>query len=383
MPVVTSPQDFRALARRRVPRAIFDYVDGGSYDELTLAANSRDLDSLRLRQRVMVDVSIRAKACRVAEAECSMPVVLAPTGLAGLVHARGEILAAQAAEAEGVPFCLSTVSICSMEEVAAATTKPFWFQLYFMKDRDFVGQLIARAAKIGCSALVLTVDLPVTGQRHRDIRNGLSVPPRLTLPTLLDLATKPGWGLRMLAGRRWNFGNLVGHIPKQPAGTSMAQWISGQFEPSMGWADVAWIKSQWQGPLIIKGVTDPDDARAALDAGADAIVVSNHGGRQLDGGPSSIAALPGVVKAVGGRADILVDGAIRGGHDVLKALALGAKATMMGRAFLYGLGAQGGAGVTKVLELTRKELDIAMALTGTNDVTKAGAHTLFQQPASL
>jgi len=378
MSVVTSPQDFRAIARRRVPRAIFDYVDGGSYDELTLTANRRDLDDLRLRQRVMVDVSRRNKHCRVAGSDCSMPVVLAPTGLAGLVHARGEILAAQAAEAAGVPFCLSTVSICSMEDVAAATTKPFWFQLYFMKDRDFVAQLIARAAKIGCSALVLTVDLPVTGQRHRDIRNGLSVPPRLTLPTLLDLATKPGWGLRMLAGRQWNFGNLVGHIPKQPAGTSMAQWISGQFEPSMGWADVAWIKSQWQGPLVIKGVTDPDDARAALDAGADAIVVSNHGGRQLDGGPSSVAALPGVVKAVGGRADILVDGAIRGGHDVLKALALGAKATMVGRAFLYGLGAQGGPGVAKVLEMMRKELDIAMALTGTDDVVKAGPHTLFQ-----
>lgn len=377
MAVITCVEDLRVLARRRVPKAIFDYVDRGSYDELTLAANRRDLDAVRLRQRVMVDVSNRNLAVTVAGSDAAMPVVLAPTGLAGLVHAKGEIVAARAAQAAGVPFCLSTVSICSMEEVAAATGAPFWFQLYFMKDRDFVADLIRRARAVQCSALVLTVDLPVTGQRHRDLKNGLSVPPRLTLPALLDLATKPAWGLRMLAGRRWRFGNLVGHVPPQPAGTSMAQWVSGQFEPSMGWADVAWIKSQWPGKLVIKGVTDPDDARAALDAGADAIVVSNHGGRQLDGGASSIAALPGVVRAVAGRADILVDGGVRSGQDVLKALALGAKAAMVGRAFLYGLGAQGRQGVETVLALLRKELDITMALTGTRDVAQAGPHTLF------
>ncbi|MBR9971442.1 alpha-hydroxy acid oxidase [Magnetospirillum sulfuroxidans] len=377
MTVITCTDDLRRLARRRIPRAIFDYVDGGSYDELTLTANRRDLDAIRLRQRVMVDVSGRNMACTIAGSSAAMPVVIAPTGLAGLVHARGEVLAAQAADAAGVPFCLSTVSICSIEEVAAAAVRPFWFQLYLMKDRDFVASLIARAAAAQCAALVVTVDLPVTGQRHRDLKNGLSVPPRLTLGNLLDMATKPAWGLRLLAGRRFTFGNLDGHIPPQPRGTSMAHWIMGQFQPAIGWDDIAWIKSLWPGKLVIKGVTDPDDARAAIDAGADAIVVSNHGGRQLDSGPSSIAALPGVVAAVKGRADILFDGGVRSGQDVLKALALGASATMVGRAFLYGLGADGRRGVDAVLRVIRQELDISMALTGTRDVAEAGARTLF------
>jgi L-lactate dehydrogenase (cytochrome) len=378
MAVITCNEDLRQLARRRVPRAIFDYVDRGSYDELTLNDNRRDLMALRLRQRVMVDVSRRSLECTLLGEKAAMPVALAPTGLTGLMHARGEILAAQAAEAAGIPFTLSTMSICSIEDVAAHCRKPFWFQLYVMRDRDFVSSLIRRARLAGCSALVLTADLQIQGQRHQDLKNGLSVPPRLTAANLLDLACKPAWSIRQLLGRRTSFGNLAGFLPKQEKQTSMGQWIMSQFEPAMSWDDVAWIKAQWPGKLIIKGLLDPEDARLAVDAGADAIVVSNHGGRQLDGAISSIAALPAIVEALDGRTEILFDGGVRTGQDVLKALALGAQGVMIGKAFLYGLGAMGKEGVALALALIRKELDISMALTGSCDVTKVGPELLYR-----
>lgn len=378
MPVITCNEDLRQLARRRVPRAIFDYVDRGSYDELTLDDNRRDLLALRLRQRVMVDVSQRKLACTLVGEPAAMPLIIAPTGLTGLVHARGEILAAQAAESAGVPFTLSTMSICSIEDVAAHCSKPFWFQLYVMRDRDFVSALIQRARQARCSALVLTADLQIQGQRHRDLKNGLTVPPRLTAANVLDLATKPAWGIKQLLGRRLTFGNLAGFLPKQDKQTSMGQWIMSQFEPAMSWDDVAWIKAQWPGKLIIKGILDPEDARLAVEAGADAIVVSNHGGRQLDGAISSIAALPAIVEAVGARSEILFDGGVRSGQDVLKALAVGARGVMIGKAFLYGLGAMGKEGVELALALIRKELDVSMALTGTCDVAAVGPQVLYR-----
>lgn len=361
-----------------MPRAIFDYVDRGSYDELTLDDNRRDLQALRLRQRVMVDVSQRKLACMLVGEPAAMPLIIAPTGLTGLVHARGEILAAQAAESAGVPFTLSTMSICSIEDVAAHCSKPFWFQLYVMRDRDFVSALIQRARQARCSALVLTADLQIQGQRHRDLKNGLTVPPRLTAANVLDLATKPAWGIKQLLGRRLTFGNLAGFLPKQDKQTSMGQWIMSQFEPAMSWDDVAWIKAQWPGKLIIKGILDPEDARLAVEAGADAIVVSNHGGRQLDGAISSIAALPAIVEAVGARSEILFDGGVRSGQDVLKALAVGARGVMIGKAFLYGLGALGKEGVELALALIRKELDVSMALTGTCDVAAVGPQVLYR-----
>jgi len=378
MGVITCNEDLRLLAKRRVPRAIFDYVDRGSYDEQTLNDNRRDLLDLRLRQRVMVDVSQRNLACTLVGEKATMPVAIAPTGLTGLVHARGEILAAQAAEAAGIPFTLSTMSICSIEDVAAHCAKPFWFQLYVMRDRDFVSSLIARARQAGCSALVLTADLQIQGQRHRDLKNGLTVPPRLTAANLLDLACKPAWGIKQLLGQRLTFGNLAGFLPKQDKQTSMGQWIMSQFEPAMSWDDVAWVKAQWPGKLIIKGILDAEDARLAVDAGADAIVVSNHGGRQLDGAISSITALPAVVDAVGQRTEILFDGGVRSGQDVLKALAIGAKGVMIGKAFLYGLGAMGKDGVELALALIRKELDVSMALTGTCDLASVGPQVLFR-----
>jgi len=378
MRVITCSEDLRLLAKRRVPRAIFDYVDRGSYDEQTLNDNRRDLLALRLRQRVMVDVSQRNLACTLVGEKAAMPVAIAPTGLTGLMHARGEILAAQAAEAAGVPFTLSTMSICSIEDVAAHCAKPFWFQLYVMRDRDFVSFLIQRARQAGCSALVLTADLQIQGQRHRDLKNGLTVPPRLTAANLLDLACKPAWGIKQLLGRRMTFGNLAGFLPKQDKQASLGQWIMSQFEPAMSWDDVSWVKAQWPGKLIIKGVMDPDDARLAVDAGADAIVVSNHGGRQLDGAASSISALPAVVNAVGHRTEILFDGGVRSGQDVLKALAVGAKGVMIGKAFLYGLGAMGKDGVELALALIRKELDVSMALTGTCDLAAVGPQVLYR-----
>ncbi len=366
--VVTSIADLRAIARRRIPRAIFDYADRGSYAEATLRANRADLDAIRLRQRVMVDVSDRATATTIVGEKAALPLAIAPTGLTGLFHADGEILGARAAAAAGIPFCLSTMSICSIEDVRGATSAPFWFQLYVMRDRGFSASLVERARAAECSALVLTLDLQIQGQRHRDLKNGLAVPPRLTLANLIDVATKPAWALKVLRGRRKTFGNLAGRIPGAGSLTTLSQWIAGQFDPSLSWKDVAWIRSLWPGRLILKGILDVEDARIAADTGADALVVSNHGGRQLDGAVSSISALPRVVEAVGDRIEVLFDGGIRSGQDVMKAMALGARACLIGKAFLYGLAAGGEAGVRQAIEIIRRELDVTMALTGVRDV---------------
>jgi L-lactate dehydrogenase (cytochrome) len=368
MTVVTNVQDLRALARRRVPRAIFDYADRGSYDEVTLRANRTELAAIGLRQRVMVDVSTRTTATTLAGQAATMPVAIAPTGLTGLFHRNGEIHGARAAEAFGIPFCLSTMSICSIEDVRAATTKPFWFQLYVMRDRGFARSLIERAAAAQCSALVLTLDLQIQGQRHQDLKNGLAVPPRLTLANALDIMRKPGWATGVLFGKRRTFGNLAGQIKGSDNLATLSQWIASQFDPSLNWQDIEWVRKMWPGKLILKGVLDVEDARAAAASGADAIVVSNHGGRQLDGAMASIAALPAIVEAVGGRTEILFDGGVQSGQDVLKALALGARGCLIGKAFLYGLAAQGEAGVTRTLEIIRRELDVSMALTGIRDV---------------
>ena len=371
MRVVTCIEDLRQLARKRVARAIFDYVDRGSYTEATLHANRADLELLTLRQRVGIDVERRSTRVTMAGHDAAMPVALAPTGLTGLNWADGEILAARAAERFGVPFTLSTMSICSIEDVAAAVRKPFWFQLYVMRDRGFAASLIARAKAAKCSALVLTLDLQIQGQRHQDIRNGLAVPPVLTWRTALDILRKPGWALNVLRGKRKSFGNLEGRIADAKDLTTLSQWIAGQFDPTLSWKDVEWVKKLWGGKLILKGILDAEDAKIAAGAGVDAIVVSNHGGRQLDGAVSSIRALPEIVQAVNNRTEVWLDGGIRSGQDVLKALALGARATMIGRAFLYGLGAMGEAGVTRALEIIRAELDVTMALCGLRDVKDA------------
>ncbi|MBN9530125.1 MAG: alpha-hydroxy-acid oxidizing protein [Alphaproteobacteria bacterium] len=368
MTVVTNVQDLRALARQRVPRAIFDYADRGSYDEVTLRANRAGLAAIGLRQRVMVDVSTRSTATTLAGQAATMPVAIAPTGLTGLFHRNGEIHGARAAEAFGIPFCLSTMSICSIEDVRAATTKPFWFQLYVMRDRGFARSLIERAAAAQCSALVLTLDLQIQGQRHQDLKNGLAVPPRLTLANALDIMRKPGWATGVLFGKRRTFGNLAGQIKGSDNLATLSQWIASQFDPSLNWQDIEWVRKMWPGKLILKGVLDVEDARAAAASGADAIVVSNHGGRQLDGAMASIAALPAIAEAVGGRTEILFDGGVQSGQDVLKALALGARGCLIGKAFLYGLAAQGEAGVTRTLDIIRRELDVSMALTGIRDV---------------
>ena len=379
MTPITCSEDLRQLAMRRAPRAIFDYVDRGSYDEATLRANRAELDALKLRQRVMVDVDRRSLASTMLGQPVTMPVGLAPTGLTGILHADGEILAARAAQAFGVPFTLSTVSICSIEDVRAAVPQPFWFQLYVMRDRDFAASLIERAKAAQCSALMLTADLQIQGQRHRDIKNGLTVPPKLTLANAIDVLAKPRWALGMLRTPRRNFGNLAGFIPGGGTGlATLSQWISSQFDPTLSWKDVAWVRSLWPGKLIVKGILDPDDARAAVDAGADAVVVSNHGGRQLDGAPSSIQVLPQVVAAIGGRCEVWFDSGVRSGQDVLRALALGAQATLIGKAFLYGLGAMGERGVAAALELIRKELDVSMALTGTRDVRDIDRRVLWE-----
>ena len=371
MPVVTCIEDLRQLAKKRVARAIFDYVDCGSYSECTLRANRYDLESLALRQRVGIDVDKRSTRVTMAGEEARMPVALAPTGLTGLNWADGEILAARAAQRFGVPFTLSTMSICSIEDVASAVTKPFWFQLYVMRDRGFSASLIERAKQAKCSALVLTLDLQVQGQRHRDLINGLSVPPRLTAATVFDVLRKPGWALNVLRGKRKSFGNLEGRIPDAKDLSTLSQWIAGQFDPTLSWKDVEWVKNLWGGKLILKGILDAEDAKIAAGSGVDAIVVSNHGGRQLDGAVSSIRALPDIAEVVKGKTEVWFDGGIRSGQDVLKALALGAKSTMIGRAFLYGLGAMGEAGVTRALEIIRAELDVTMALCGLRDVKDA------------
>ncbi len=370
MTVVTNVQDLRALARRRIPRAIFDYADRGSYDEVTLRANRAGLAALGLRQRVMVDVSTRSTATTLAGQPAAMPLAIAPTGLTGLFHRNGEIHGARAAEAFGVPFCLSTMSICSIEDVRAATTKPFWFQLYVMRDRGFARSLIERAIAAQCSALVLTLDLQIQGQRHQDLKNGLAVPPRLTLANAIDIMTKPAWAAGVLFGKRRTFGNLAGQIKGSDNLATLSQWIASQFDPSLNWQDIAWVRKMWPGKLILKGVLDVEDAKVAAASGADAIVVSNHGGRQLDGACASIAALPDIVEAVAGRTEILFDGGVQSGQDVLKALALGARGCLVGKAFLYGLAAQGEAGVTRMLDIIRRELDVSMALTGTTDVAQ-------------
>ncbi len=364
MAVITNIEDLRALARRRVPRMFYDYADSGSWTESTYRANELDFDRLRLRQRVAVNIDARSTRSTMIGEAVAMPVAIAPTGLTGMQHADGEILAAQAAQEFGVPFTLSTMSICSIEDVAAATRKPFWFQLYVMRDRDFVERLIRRAQAARCSALMLTLDLQVIGQRHKDLRNGLSAPPKLTASTMLNLLSKPRWCLAMLGTRRRGFGNIVGHVRGVKDMSSLSAWTNEQFDPTLNWRDVEWVKRLWGGKLILKGIMDPQDARLALDSGADALVVSNHGGRQLDGAPSSIEALPAIAAEVGSRIEVWMDGGIRSGQSVVKALALGAKATLIGRSFLYGLGAMGQAGVRTCLELLHKELDLTMGFCG-------------------
>jgi len=364
MPVITHIEDLRVLAQRRVPRMFYDYADSGSWTEQTYRVNESDFARLRLRQRVAVNMDDRSTATTMAGQAVKMPVAIAPVGLTGMQHADGEIHAARAAEKFGIPFTLSTMSICSIEDVAQNTSAPFWFQLYMMRDRAAMARMIERARAARCSALVLTLDLQVIGQRHKDLKNGLTAPPRPTLRNLADLATKPRWCLGMLGTRRRTFRNLVGHVQGVSDMRSLSAWTSEQFDPRLTWADVAWVRARWDGPLILKGIMDPEDARLAAQAGADAIVVSNHGGRQLDGAPSSIAALPAIVEAVGARVEVWMDGGIRSGQDVLKAWALGARGTMIGRAMVYGLGALGEAGVTKALQIIHKELDITMAFCG-------------------
>ena len=371
MPVVTCIDDLREMAKKRVARAIFEYVDCGAYTEGTLRANRADIEAIGLRQRVGIDVDNRSTKTRLLGAEASMPLILAPVGLLGLNWANGEILAARAANRFGVPFTLSTMSICSIEDVAEGTGQPFWFQLYVMRDRGFAASLIERAKAAGCSALVLTLDLQIQGQRHRDLKNGLAVPPRLTLGTALDVMTKPGWALNLMTSKRRSFGNLQGRIKNADSLTTLSQWIAGQFDPTLSWKDVEWVKNLWGGPLVLKGILDVEDAKIAARSGADAIVVSNHGGRQLDGAVSSIRALPEIAAAVGDQIDVWFDGGIRSGQSLLKALALGAKAAMVGRAFAYGLGAMGEAGVTRALEVMQKELDVTMALTGIRTIRDA------------
>lgn len=370
--------DMKARAKRRVPKMFFDYADSGAYTEGTYRANEEDFQKVKLRQRVLVDMSNRSLESEMIGETVSMPVALSPTGLTGMQHADGEMLAAQAAEEFGVPFTLSTMSICSIEDVASVTTKPFWFQLYVMQDRDFVLNLIDRAKAAKCSALVLTLDLQILGQRHKDVRNGLSAPPKFTLKHVWQMATRPLWCMQMLGTQRRTFRNIVGHAKSVTDLSTLNAWTSEQFDPQLSWKDVAWIKERWGGKLILKGILDEEDARMAVSTGADAIIVSNHGGRQLDGAPSSISMLPRIVDAVGGHMEVHIDGGIRSGQDVLKALCYGAKGTYIGRPFLYGLGAGGKAGVTKALEIIRKELDITMALCGERDVRNLSRRNLHQ-----
>jgi L-lactate dehydrogenase (cytochrome) len=377
MAMIQSIGDLRELARRRIPRAIFDYADGGSYEERTLRRNASDLDALCFRQRVMVDVSAISLATTMLGSAASMPLAIAPTGLAGFFHADGEILGARAAAAFGIPFCLSTMSICSIEDVRAATLQPFWFQQYLMRDRGFNQELIERAIAAQCSALMLTLDLQVIGERRRDPRNGLTIPPRLTLRNAFDLATRPSWTKSVLFGKHRTFGNLVGRIGGSSEIRTLAEWTATQFDASANWRDVEWVRSRWPGKLILKGILAAEDARSALAAGADAIVVSNHGGRQLDGAPSTISVLPEIVAAIDGRCEVLFDGGIRSGQDIAKALARGARAGLIGKSFLFALAAGGEAGVTRALKILRDELKVTLALTGTSHVAAVGPHILI------
>jgi L-lactate dehydrogenase (cytochrome) len=369
MPVITNIEDLRVLAQKRVPRMFYDYADSGSWTETTYRANSSDFQKIRLRQRVAVNMEGRTTRTTMVGQDVAMPVAIAPVGLTGMQHADGEILAARAAKRFGIPFTLSTMSICSIEDVSKGTDgHPFWFQLYMMKDRAFMERLIERAKAARCSALVVTLDLQILGQRHKDLKNGLSAPPKLTIPNILNIATKPRWALSMLGATRREFGNIVGHVQGVENMSSLSAWTAQQFDPALNWGDIEWIKKRWGGKLILKGIQDVEDARLAVDTGADAIVVSNHGGRQLDGAQSSIEALPAIAEAVGQRIEVHMDGGIRSGQDVLKARALGARAVYIGRAMAYGLGAMGEAGVSKALELIHKELDITMAFCGHTDI---------------
>ncbi|ARE38673.1 L-lactate dehydrogenase [Rhodovulum sp. P5] len=368
MAVITTIEDLRRIYERRVPRMFYDYCETGSWTQQTFRDNTTDFEKIRLRQRVAVDMEGRSTATQMIGQDVAMPVALAPVGLTGMQSADGEIKAARAAEKFGVPFTLSTMSICSIEDVAANTTKPFWFQLYVMRDEDYVASILQRAKDANCSALVLTLDLQILGQRHKDLKNGLSAPPKLTLQTMMNLATKWGWGLEMLGTQRRFFGNIVGHAKGVSDASSLSDWTAEQFDPRLDWDKVKKLKEQWGGKLILKGILDAEDARRAADVGADAIIVSNHGGRQLDGALSSIRALPSIVRAVGDRVEVHFDGGIRSGQDVLKAIAMGAKGTYIGRAYIYGLGAMGEAGVTRALEVMHKELDTTMALCGRKSI---------------
>ena len=364
MTVITNIEDLRVLAEKRVPRMFYDYADSGSWTESTYRANASDFQKIKLRQRVAVNMENRSTASTMVGQEVFMPVAIAPTGLTGMQHADGEILAARAARRFGIPFTLSTMSICSIEDVAQHAGQGFWFQLYVMKDRAYIERLIDRAKAANCSALVLTLDLQILGQRHKDLKNGLSAPPKLTVTNILNMMTKPRWGLGMLGTKRHGFGNIIGHVSGVDNMGSLSEWTAKQFDPALNWGDVEWIKQRWGGKLILKGIQDVEDAKLAVASGADALIVSNHGGRQLDGAQSSIEALPAVVDAVGSQIEVHMDGGIRSGQDVLKARALGARGVYIGRPFLYGLGAMGEAGVTKCLEIIHRELDLTMAFCG-------------------
>ena len=377
MPVITNIKDLQRLHERRVPRMFYDYAESGSWTEQTFRENTTDFDQIRLRQRVVVDMTGRSTATQMIGQDVAMPVALAPVGLTGMQHADGEIKAARAAEAFGVPYTLSTMSINSIEDVAAATTKPFWFQLYTMRDNDYISRLIQRAKDANVSALVITLDLQILGQRHKDLKNGLSAPPKLTLKTMANLATKWSWGIGMLGAKRREFGNIVGHVKGISDTSSLGSWTAEQFDPSLDWDKIAKLKEQWGGKVILKGILDAEDAKMALKVGADAIIVSNHGGRQLDGALSSIRALPSILEAVGDKIDVHLDSGIRSGQDVLKAMAMGAKGTYIGRAYIYGLGAMGEAGVTSALNIIHRELDTTMALCGETNVEDLGRHNLL------
>ncbi len=379
MGVVTCIEDLRALARKRVPRMFYEYADGGSWTEATYRANEADFQTIKLRQRVAVNLENRSTATTMVGEKVSMPVAIAPVGAVGMQWADGEILVARAARDFGIPFTLSTMSICSLEDIAAATRAPFWFQLYVMRDRDFIDRLIGRAQDAGCSALMLTLDLQIIGRRHKDLKNGLSIPPKPTIASWLGLATKPAWVLAMAGTRRHHFGNIVGHVKGVEDMSSLSAWTNQQFDPRLNWSDVERIKKRWGGKLILKGIQDVEDAKIAADVGADALIVSNHGGRQLDGAESSIRALPRIADAVGGRIEVHVDGGIRMGQDVLKARALGARGTYIGRAFVYGLGAMGEAGVTKALQIIRDELDLTMAFCGRTDIEQVDRSILVAE----
>lgn len=377
MPIITNIEDLRVLHQKRAPKMFYDYADSGSWTEGTYRANETDFQKIKFRQRVARNMENRSIRSTMLGQDVAMPVALSPVGMTGMQHADGEILAARAAEKFGIPYCLSTMSICSIEEVAKNTTAPFWFQLYVMRDKKFVANLIDRAKAANCSALVLTLDLQILGQRHKDLKNGLSAPPKLTVKNMLNMMTKPTWGLNMLKTKNRDFGNIVGHVAGVENMASLSAWAAGQFDPTLNWDDVEWIKERWGGKLIIKGIMDPEDAVLAVQTGADALIVSNHGGRQLDGAPSSIEVLGEIVQQVGSDIEVWMDGGIRSGQDVIKALALGAKGTMIGRSYIYGLGAMGEAGVTKALQIIANELDLTMAFCGLRDVKQVDSNILY------